>query len=481
MTSFAQPAMPLGYDTGLPPEDEVDFSQLLEGIAMTADESLIWQQQSYSELGSPLAFLSPLPGSEWSKSSGRHSHQASNTGASSSLSPGTASLILTPTSTLLDYGGDVTLLEEPEASENTPTSPESGTSPSSDEYVHVDHLGGQSSGSRNMNIRPPPASVSGVTPSSLHQPGAHSSVSATSSTQRPWPSFSSASTSSTGGWMDPLSAGQWGHLEATAQGFGNTSVTTSQSFETDALSEFGALDNGTSRTFDNNLPFRAINEQGHTFAPGPFPSYYPFMVPSQPQQYQSTVTSTRGNVHPTQHHAVQQGFYVATAQPTPQRLMIPPTVPSQYGQVQPQGGAIMGRSLRGDYSATISASSSPTLTPGPVLRVGYHTPYPAVGQQQLRQRPSTQQPYHLDVPSHAHAAVARPSRQLQPAVAGPARPAHGHSAQADRRRGGRQRNTHLAHGTREKSSKMRKTGACWRCALQRDPVCCLHIMLLHAH
>jgi hypothetical protein len=38
------------------------------------------------------------------------------------------------------------------------------------------------------------------------------------------------------------------------------------------------------------------------------------------------------------------------------------------------------------------------------------------------------------------------------------------------KRGGRERNSHLNPDARDRSSKMRKKGACWRCKLQRDPV-----------
>ena len=38
------------------------------------------------------------------------------------------------------------------------------------------------------------------------------------------------------------------------------------------------------------------------------------------------------------------------------------------------------------------------------------------------------------------------------------------------RRGGREKNSHLNPDARDRSSKMRKKGACWRCKLQRDPV-----------
>jgi len=38
------------------------------------------------------------------------------------------------------------------------------------------------------------------------------------------------------------------------------------------------------------------------------------------------------------------------------------------------------------------------------------------------------------------------------------------------KRGGREKNSHLNPDARDRSSKMRKKGACWRCKLQRDPV-----------
>jgi hypothetical protein len=45
------------------------------------------------------------------------------------------------------------------------------------------------------------------------------------------------------------------------------------------------------------------------------------------------------------------------------------------------------------------------------------------------------------------------------------------------KRGGRERNSHLNPDARDRSSKMRKKGACWRCKLQRDPVSPVVFML----
>lgn len=46
-----------------------------------------------------------------------------------------------------------------------------------------------------------------------------------------------------------------------------------------------------------------------------------------------------------------------------------------------------------------------------------------------------------------------------------------HGSQDSRpKQGGRKRNSHLNQDARDRSSRMRKKGACWRCKLQRDPV-----------
>lgn len=45
------------------------------------------------------------------------------------------------------------------------------------------------------------------------------------------------------------------------------------------------------------------------------------------------------------------------------------------------------------------------------------------------------------------------------------------------RRGGRERHSHLNPDARDRSSKMRKKGACWRCKLQRDPVSSIMFIL----
>ena len=67
------------------------------------------------------------------------------------------------------------------------------------------------------------------------------------------------------------------------------------------------------------------------------------------------------------------------------------------------------------------------------------------------------------VPSHRSSQVARPGPLPSDAPRA--------SAAEQGRKGGRQKGRHLADEAKVKSSQMRKVVACWRCALQRDPVC----------
>ncbi|KAK5113918.1 hypothetical protein LTR85_010451 [Meristemomyces frigidus] len=274
------PAVPIGIDTGLPDADSV-FPLL--SWDMTADTAL-GLLESW-ELDSPTDTYSLLAVSDTAKSPGRQSHQnSSHAGVSSSLSPGTASQILTPTSTLLDYHNDVNHIEDPE-SDNFSTSPEDNISPDSDDYVHVGRFGSQPSGRRNMNNRPPLASGPGysgglgVPPTSHHlraQPVARS----ISVPQSQWPSFTSATTS-TGAWMDPQHDGsQFGHLNI--QGnytFDDEAIATTQGLNSDM---FGSFDDGAIASFDTNLPFRSMVDGASTIAQPQYVPYSPF-APQMPQ------------------------------------------------------------------------------------------------------------------------------------------------------------------------------------------------------
>lgn len=68
-----------------------------------------------------------------------------------------------------------------------------------------------------------------------------------------------------------------------------------------------------------------------------------------------------------------------------------------------------------------------------------------------------------------------PRQNPRPIAAGPslfAETTHQHQSEDSKRKppGGRKKGGHLPENTRDKVSKMRKLGACWRCKMQRDPV-----------
>ncbi|OQO08839.1 hypothetical protein B0A48_05729 [Cryoendolithus antarcticus] len=96
----------------------------------------------------------------------------------------------------------------------------------------------------------------------------------------------------------------------------------------------------------------------------------------------------------------------------------------------------------------------------------------------MQTRPALQlsvqhRPAPVHVPTRQVAHIPYPSTHRVIAVAGPATIVsaghHRHAPEPPSAKGGRKKNTHLNDETRQKSSTMRKRGACWRCAMQRDP------------
>ncbi|KAK3065755.1 hypothetical protein LTR53_018068, partial [Teratosphaeriaceae sp. CCFEE 6253] len=152
--SLLGPAVPFGFDSGLPREDEfAQFGDYLED--MIPDDWLIRQalDATYpSDLGSPLDSYSA---SNWAASPGGQSLRAGNNHAaisSSSLSPATGSLILTPTSSTQPALFDDATFIEYTSSDITGTSPESSFSQTeSDDFVDLGRVAGlPSRGGRNM-------------------------------------------------------------------------------------------------------------------------------------------------------------------------------------------------------------------------------------------------------------------------------------------------------------------------------------------
>ena len=106
----------------------------------------------------------------------------------------------------------------------------------------------------------------------------------------------------------------------------------------------------------------------------------------------------------------------------------------------------------------------------------------SLGSGDFSQLSQSDMPALLSAPTQSSSAPAQqPRQQLGNVIAGPSsRPLHpatvpsnapSRSSLAEKgRRGGRQKHSHLPEQARQKSHKMRKVAACWRCAMQRDPV-----------
>ncbi|KAK0861153.1 hypothetical protein LTS02_008027 [Friedmanniomyces endolithicus] len=458
MATLLGPAVPLGFDFGLPSEDD-----------MTVDDLFIWSAQDahWSDFGSSPLDSHSTDASDWARSPGKQSVQNSNNvAASTSLSPGTGSLILTPTSSNpLDFFAEETRIESAEATGNSSTSPDSSFSISSDDYSHVGHVPGQSRAARHMSNWPQSALRSGAPPSSSH-PSVTTATAPGDSHTRQW--SPSVSISAVGGWMMDPSGGQWGHLGLSNFDFGLDQGVTSQSFDTDALSEINALTGVSTSGLDANVPFRMTDNNGRILLQNPYGPNYDHA----PQALHLHPGTSYGNqlVYGGLQRAYASPSAPSSGQSQQAGLRPAPTVPSQYSGMAPQRSGHTASRLHSTRSADTPSSSLPAFSPASASRSGRHAPYPppAARQDEAPQQTYAHQHQHLAFPSSTVAAPA--NRKLQPLVPGSAHATAAASAHVDRpKRGGRKKHTRLEAGVREKSHIMRRTGACWRCALQRDP------------
>ncbi|KAK3621587.1 hypothetical protein LTR56_022694 [Elasticomyces elasticus] len=453
------------FNPGLFGGDELDFADYLDVEAMTADQANSWlaQDAHSSDFNSPLdTYFTAASG--WTRSPGRQSVQSGSNGApSTTVSPSTGSLILTPTSSnAVPLLGDATFIDAGEASENTSTSPGSSFSNSSDDYVHVGRIPGNPRGRRNMNTWPPSSSQSGAGPSSTHRPSTTSNSSAGI-----WEQPSSfATTSSTGGWMDQT-GGQWGELDLSLFGYGLGQAATLQSFDTDPLLDINAFTGIASRGLDDNTHFRPNNATGQLFVQNPYGANYAFATQPSPQSGRST-TAARPVVGP-HHHAPPDTMLAGHGLTEQHRLDFPPAVPPTFTEATTRNNeqsASRVETARVDNNLT---TTTPNFTPVTGARPDRHAPYPQPTPQQQQPIQPSHPSRHTHLPVPPSAAVQAVNRQLQPSKPGSGRDGATSTLVDRTHRGGRKKNTRLTAGVRERSHLMRKTGACWRCALQRDP------------
>lgn len=414
---------------------------------------------------SPLEYLSPSTGSEWAKSPGRQSQNNSHAAQSSSLSPGT--LVLTPTSTLPEFrdARDAVLFEDPEASDHTSTSPESSFS-SSDDYVHVDHsASGQPRGIGGRDVsmvdRPPPAINSGAPSSSAPQSQGFTALNNNNFGYGQSHSF--VSTSAAGGWMDSSGPGQWGDFDPSNFYLDSSTFAPVASDDNDLLSSIHAYDQtNTPRTFDSALPFRPVTSGEHGFTQDSDEQYYALQAL---QSAPSFIPTTSGAPFQLSHQHTTHGSHFLPSQAQQQVQTLPSQWRHQHHSRPAPYDTRIPPTVQGhSHSTGVSIPSSPAHAPRPPVHHAHQAP--VIHQSQ----PIVPSNVHSQQQNPVPVTVVRSSRQLQPAVPGSSRAGASASRQQPARRGGRKKGSTLAQGTREKSGKMRKTVACWRCAMQRDPV-----------
>lgn len=435
-------AVPFGFDSGLP-ESDLEHLLLIEDMSASQFQGML-PEREFMKIESPDGSFYSYLASEAAQSPGRHSEQQSSAGASSPLSPGSASMILTPTSTSDESNGDDATFGDYDGAERMPTSPTGNISPSLDGHEQPRQFDGQLGGAHSTNNRPPLSSGSGARSSSLHSP-ASSIAPSLSPNQYHWQSFGSIK--STGGWMDPSQPSQWANLQlAPAGSFNSASAAGVDSFDDDddaddffdGLSNYPTVATAPYAPYAPNLLFRSLGYvTGETRQPShalltSHDDAYERSIQQQPPLQAAELTPINN---------VGQLSVSQSLAPPRQHIFTPDQAGRHHtlGQAQPpiQSPALAQAYMPGFHSLAIPK---------------YH-------------QSGTQ---HLD--SLSPAPVVQSARRLEPATSSSSRNASAHAKLTDKRRGGRQKNSHLEKFARDKTSKMRKAGACWRCALQRDPV-----------
>ena len=435
------------------------------------------------------------------KSPGRVSQQYSSgrsvTGGSSSLSPG--EVILTPSSTLLDYNasgndGPESVQEDGDDDDhcsNDIPSADDSISPSTTNTTDGDFVllspsysGGPCGNSSVvrpatfMNNRAPPSTTgSGVSAHPSRASSVAPSSSAASFSGVQWGTF----TSTTNGWMDntnPSYADSFGIPGS--YGYDESISATVHPFSDDLLSDIGTFESDAVAGFSATMPFRGMDDGSQMFAQGPYQIGSPF---AQPYAHNHRQLQGQANTFPQQrppqlltHQQIRSRNGPATTSGFQPRLSIPSTsslmvrnqtdlrtAPSDMEQARMTSSQM--QTIQAMPRRSVPTVATPRAAPY-AQRVSRPTPPVSVAQQ-MRQE---------SIATVAHPSVtAGPSTRALPtlAKASPAvlpSNAPSRASLVDRRRGGRKKHTHLADDARKKSHKMRKVTACWRCALQRDPV-----------
>jgi hypothetical protein len=356
-----------------------------------------------------------------------------NAPPNSSLSPGDTDAQLTPSSTAdelppdesnvdvvpIDFGTEYT---------NSPNEPFEQISPyssRSDDYLYV-----------SPSI---PHSINGGSPF------AHGSRESTSGlvsdlTQQQWPSFNTlASDTLASDISDQLGTPQY-------HGFNDAAAVPAGALASDNL--FGTT--LPLRPVQHSPPWAPTGMQSNTFGP----SWGHFYDPSNHVQNEPPAQFMAPYVSAHPRHSLQQSqAYYAGSFPTE------PTISYNLTDSNAQQSGQSHSHRHGTQRQEASPQdSSPAHNGSAILSVStrYRYPdHPAIVAERQSPTSSRQHPRRLAVQNVEEIPMTARPRTLE---------------NNRRKQGGRKPNTHLNQDARERSSRMRKKGACWRCKLQRDPV-----------
>ncbi|KAK3613514.1 hypothetical protein LTR22_028124, partial [Elasticomyces elasticus] len=324
---------------------------------MTIDQSYSWpSQDAHSSNPDSLLYTYSTAASDWTRSPGRHGIQSdSNEGASTTLSPSTNSLIMTPISSTnaLHLFEDATI-DIAEASDNTSTSPGSSFSNSSDDYVHISRVPGEPCGRQNMNERPLFLSQPGIGPSSTHGPSTRSD-----SLTGVWGQSSSFATKFlTGGLMNQ--AGQWGDLDAPLFISGLEQAVTYPSFDTDPSSDVNTSTNVALRGLNDTTHFWFSNANKHVFVHNLDESEHASATQPPPRTRLSSVAAT------SVEGPLQHAFPGTTPGGHGQRdhhLDLPLAMPHTFSELARQDNKRRNPRVETARLGNVSMFSSPNFTP----------------------------------------------------------------------------------------------------------------------
>lgn len=472
-TIFAGPYVPVGYDPGFPfdssPDEDIpallydfDHSMTQTYPAVSADDFNFWRSHSPTSSRHDVAKTSP----------GRDSDQApAASQGSASLSP--AGPVYTPTSTLLDYDEDITA--EHAGFDDASTSPESNRF-SADDYVHVHGPDDDvCNGSDSLTTQPP--RPSGLT-SPPHLASASSQplvLSTTNPTAQhlQWQrmSCSPPNTSMEDNFMPYTSSADlgvpvasWAEADLLSSASDFSATFPDHTYDM----SFGTLTHGSFHQRSSTSNAMGLSSQQALALQGQASTSSPFLDPAFQSSSQGAVQESQQQaaVHFNEHFYTQR---TPDLSQSPSNLVSQPP-PQQALESAPVQGHPQSRRLNVPVPPTnVSVATAPTFHSTKTQQQRSHLDYssasrlPSLGARRKQRQPST--PH---TPSPSAVQTSRPLVKRDPghSTNGLIRP-----AQADRvKRGGRQRDSHLSTETRQKSHEMRKKGACWRCAMQRDQV-----------